>query len=479
VNTALDAYIQAARAAGCPADQIANFIRAGVVLQPRQLVASAAARQCDTPGGPVEIAYGGARGGGKSHWGMAQVGADDCQRFPGLKVLVLRKVGKALKEGVGDLLRRIYTGIAYQWVASTQTVAFPNGSRLVLGHFQKESDIDTYLGLEYDLILVEEATTLSASKRRNILTCLRTSKDGWRPRIYYTTNPGGIGHAWFKRELVDPHRYAGAYRPLAAQRGRTRYVPATVDDNTFVDPDYRGTLDTLTGWQLRAWRHGDWDIAAGQYFTTFRRDVHVQPTLHTLPATWPLYLGMDYGYTHWTVSHLVTVADGTVIFLDEYADRRKLISHNARGILAMLARWNRKPHHLRAAVAGTDIFAQRHTGTTIAADYQEQGLTFTPAITDRINGAATFLRRLGDVDAQPAIAPTLIIGERCGMLIECLPQLQHDPHNPEDVLKVDCDDDGLDGDDPYDSGRYVLMAATRPSPGPAAAGGSRAGVVAR
>ena len=38
---------------------------------------------------------GGARGGGKSHWLLAQMGADDCQRVPGLKCLLLRKVGKA------------------------------------------------------------------------------------------------------------------------------------------------------------------------------------------------------------------------------------------------------------------------------------------------------------------------------------------------------------------------------------------------
>jgi hypothetical protein len=69
-----------ARAAGCPADQTRNFLRAGIVLQPVQLMASATARLCDLPGGPIEIAYGGARGGGKSHWLLAQM-AEDCLRF--------------------------------------------------------------------------------------------------------------------------------------------------------------------------------------------------------------------------------------------------------------------------------------------------------------------------------------------------------------------------------------------------------------
>jgi hypothetical protein len=35
-------------------------------------------------------------------------------------------------------------------------------------------------------------------------------------------------------------------------------------------------------------------------------------------------------------------------------------------------------------------------------------------------------------------------------LHECLPALQHDPHRPEDVLKVDADEEGNGGDDAGD-----------------------------
>ena len=35
-------------------------------------------------------------------------------------------------------------------------------------------------------------------------------------------------------------------------------------------------------------------------------------------------------------------------------------------------------------------------------------------------------------------------------LAECLPSLQHDPNRPEDVLKVDADEDGVGGDDAAD-----------------------------
>ena len=56
----LELAAKQARAAGCPPEQIINLLSAGIVLQPRQLAASAAARLCDRPDGPTAIGYGGA-----------------------------------------------------------------------------------------------------------------------------------------------------------------------------------------------------------------------------------------------------------------------------------------------------------------------------------------------------------------------------------------------------------------------------------
>ena len=60
-----------------------------------------------------------------------------------------------------------------------------------------------------------------------------------------------------------------------------------------------------------------------------------------------------------------------------------------------------------------------------------------------------------------AIRPTLFIHRRCGRLLECLPALQHDPNRPEDVLKVDADEDGVGGDDTADALRYLVATRTR------------------
>src|SRR5262249_25103656 len=150
------------------------------------------------------IGYGGARGGGKSHWLLAQMGADDSQRYPGLKCLLLRKVSKSNREHFDDLRQRLFLSLKHKFNATDGILTFENGSRIIAGHYQHEKDIDSYLGLEYDLIGIEEATTLTARKYQDISTCCRTSKPDWRPRIYSTTNPGGVGHDWYRQTYIVP-----------------------------------------------------------------------------------------------------------------------------------------------------------------------------------------------------------------------------------------------------------------------------------
>src|ERR1035437_848234 len=125
-----DIFLNAATAAGGAEDQTRNFVAAKLWLQERQLVASAAARRCDAPDGPTAIGYGGARGGGKSHWLLAQLGADDCQRVPGLKCLLLRKVGKANAEHFEELQRRLFAGLRHEFSAYKSLLRFGNGSQI-------------------------------------------------------------------------------------------------------------------------------------------------------------------------------------------------------------------------------------------------------------------------------------------------------------------------------------------------------------
>ncbi len=454
--TPWERYFLVGRRAGCPMDQMDQFQAADVVLQSRQLAASAAARLCDRADGPTAVGYGGARGGGKSHWLLAQMGADDAQRVPGLKCLLLRKVGKANLEHFEDLRRKLFTNLGHEFSAFRGILTFNNGSRIIAGHFQNEKDIDAYLGLEYDVIGIEEATTLTARKYQDITTCCRTSKPNWRPRIYSTTNPGGVGHAWYRKRFIEPwQRHA---------EGETRFIAARVTDNRWNNPEYVRVLEGLTGWQRRAWLDGDWDIAAGQFFTTLRREVHILSEFdETRAREW--FCALDYGFTHYTVVLLgCSDGDGNLFVVDEHAERLWLPQRHAPAIAAMLARHaisNRRLEitDLKRFVAGADVFSRQSDGSTVASQYAKLGITLKPANMERVSGWAEILHRFGD----PAngVKPRLFVHERCARLVECLPALQHDPSRPEDVLKVDCDEDGVGGDDAADALRYLVATKAR------------------
>jgi phage terminase large subunit len=132
---------------------------------------------------------------------------------------------------------------------------------------------------------------------------------------------------------------------------------------------------------------------------------------------------------------------------------------HTNAIRAMLHRHNLATTEVRGWVAGADVFSRHSDGTTIAGQYAKLGIKLWPANMDRVNGWAEVLQRLGD--GERGIRPTLFIHKRCGRLIETLPALQHDPNRPEDVLKVDADEDGIGGDDAADALRYLVATKAR------------------
>jgi hypothetical protein len=88
---------------------------------------------------------------------------------------VERWIGKANLEHFEDLRRRLFGRLNHEFSAFRGILSFANGSRIIAGHFQNEKDIDAYLGLEYDVIGIEEATTLTARKCAGARESLRAS----------------------------------------------------------------------------------------------------------------------------------------------------------------------------------------------------------------------------------------------------------------------------------------------------------------
>ena len=175
---------------------------------------------------------------------------------------------------------------------------------------------------------------------------------------------------------------------------------------------------------------------------------------------------LDYGFTHYTVVLLgCTDGDGNLFVVDEHAERLWLPQRHAAAIRAMLGRHRigdraLEVGDLRRFVAGTDVFSRQSDGTTIAGAVCAGGHhaeTGEHGPGERLGGDIAEVRRSGG----ESVRAKLFIHERCGRLAETLPALQHDPNRPEDVLKVDADEDGVGGDDAADALRYLVATKSR------------------
>ena len=76
----------------------------------------------------ANVAYGGARGGGKS-WAMRRKLVLLAMRYPGLKLLLLRRTLPELRANHILPLQRELAGYA-AWSGAERAFRFPNGSRL-------------------------------------------------------------------------------------------------------------------------------------------------------------------------------------------------------------------------------------------------------------------------------------------------------------------------------------------------------------
>lgn len=418
--------------AGMPEDQMRSFFRAGYIPLPAMAPFHAAARLADRAGGPDAIALGGTRGPGKSHAVMAQVGLDDCQRHPGLKFLFLRRVMKSAAESFEDLIYRVFLGVQFDFKPSLGRVVFPNGSKILIGGFNNEADIDKYLGIEYDGLVIEEATQLSENKVQMIEGSVRSSVPGWRARKYYSTNPDGIGLAWFKKRFVIPWREHSEYW--------TRFFNLTYKENPFLKDEYTRYLEGLSGPLAKAWRDGDWDAFEGMAFPNWNEQAHVIAPFD-IPDEWPKWNGIDDGYSApWCVLWMARDPDSRRVYAyREVYQQYKTPSQQAQIIKDLT------PPNERVSIRYADpaMWAQQKVKDIVLSPeqtYRDSGLILTKADNTRITGKRRVDQLLGNL---PDGLPGIQIFRNCDNLVRTLPELARSKVNQEDV-DTDMEDHAYD-----------------------------------
>ena len=464
---ALARSARAARAAGMDREQWAFYIDAGYYPLKWSCKFHALAGTADTQGTPNLILCGGGRGGAKSHTQWMQA-VWDCHRYEGLTFRYLRKVGKSAKSKMGKLIKKTLSNIPHEWVPSDGVLYFPsrddpNNSQMLVGYFSTESDIEVEQGDEFDGILLEEAAHLSERIVTLIFGQIRTTKGGWRARGYANANPGGVGTSWILENFVKPFEN-GRYGEFIGKT--TAYFHSTYKDNPLLikrDPDYVKYLLSLTGKLGQLWRVGDWHGAGGAFFTNFNEARHVVPPF-PIPEHWKMWGSFDYGLSHPTAVYLLAKDPdtGNVYFVAEHYAAGLLPKQHAPRIRDMVTKQERQLSQLPPFAAGHDAFARGKDpkGGTIAEAYNKLGIRLKKANVARVEGAAKLARMLGsegDENGRVEIAPTLYFFSTCTHLIEQMQRMESDPNRPEDVKKVNADEEGRGGDDAYDAGRYGIM----------------------
>jgi phage terminase large subunit len=398
------------------------------------------------------ICYGGARGGGKS-WAARVKAVMLCSRYAGLKVLLMRRTLPELRENHVRFLLPMLQGVA-RYKETENCFYFPNGSILKLGYCAAEKDVYQYQGQEWDVIILEEATHFTEEQMMFLTTCNRSTRDDFSPRMYYTCNPGNVGHQWVKRLFID-RDYRGEERPEDYS-----FISASVFDNEVLmrnDPGYLRTLRNLPEDQRRAMLDGDWDVYEGQYFSEWRRDLHVVEPF-PIPDWWTVYRAIDYGLDQLACLWCAFDDVGNAYVFREICKPNVIVSDAAHMIL------NAGQEHVTATFMPSDLMGRSsQTGVSIFETFSSAGLHGTPISNQRVPGWLNLKEWLHPVDdGTGTLRPKLRVFSTCKELIRCMPLLRYaTTGDPSDAAK-----DPHDITHAPDALRYMMDGRPRPGEKP-------------
>ena len=386
------------------------------------------------------IAYGGARGGGKS-WAVRTKSKLLAFRYPGIKILIVRKTYKELQNNHIEQLTAELAGFA-KYNRSDKMFRFPNGSTISFGYCANEGDLGQYQGAEYDVVFIDEAGQLQESWIRKINLCVRGT-NGFPKRTYYTLNPGGPGHAYFKRVFVDRN-----FNPDEDPNDYF-FIQAKVEDNKALmdtQPDYLRELENLPPTLRAAWKDGRWDVYEGQFFEDFRDDPeHYQDRRWThviepfeIPDGWTICRSYDFGYgkpfscAWWAVDY-----DGTIYRIMELYGCTRTPNEGVKWTPDKQFEEIHKTEMQHPWLKGKSIIGvadpaiwDASRGESVADTAARYGVFFTPGDNERIAGWMQCHYRLQfDEDGYPR----MYVFNTCRAFIRTIPTLIYDDHRAEDL----------------------------------------------
>lgn len=375
----------------------------------------------------------------------------------------------------------------FRWMESTMEGVFASGYRFKLGHCKDPDDWMMYQSNAYTHIAFDELVQFTEEQYDQIITRLRCDdsvlagdEDLGLPnmlRVRSMSNPvmgmenmDGVAvhdRLWVRRRFVDRnkngretfYRMVNVYGKM--EKWDWIYLPAKLTDNpnkNFVKT-YTLNLASQKPHIQAALLGGDWYITANSYFgDVWNGDRHVIKPFR-VPADWPIFRSMDWGYKSPGCCHWWTMdPDGNLFCIREYTFRGKYapeVAKRIREIEEGMGLWDKKKRRSGIhGVADTQLWEKRgESGKGKDEEMSDEGVNWYPA--DKKSRDRNYERihnRLGDAPAGET--PGLVIFEGCADLIRTLPALQTASGNPESPA------DG--GEDHWlDSASYACAFASR------------------
>lgn len=414
---------------------------------------------------PVEdIFYGGQRGGGKTDGLLGDFAAHAGRHGSDARGILFRRSMPELDEVIRRS-KEIYGPLGWTYQEQKHDWTAPNGATLRLRYLDRDSDADSYQGHSYTWMGFDELGNWpDPAPIDKLWACLR-SANGVPCVRRSTGNPGGPGHVWVKKRYrVEKPLQVFEYCPNEATPSlkiKAVFIPSRLEDNPplMADGQYERVLAAVGNPALyRAWRYGDWDVLAGQYFDLFDRTVHVYSASTFEPKPWFYrWLSADWGYQDETAIHWHCMdEDGRVRTYRELVVNGKTPEQIGNLIVEQNS-LSGEPggDRLGAFFLSPDAFHKRTSPRTIADEIGEVLRKArlpqpTRADDDRIGGWMLMYQLLAN--------GTWKISDKCPVLIESLPLLQRHPKKVEDI-------DESPVDHAPDSARYGLktqLGTTRP-----------------
>ncbi len=409
-----------------------------------------------------ELLYGGQAGGGKSYF-LRAAATTMCFIWPGSVHPIFRRTYGELEESHIRAIQEEIPPEVGRYYADRHELRFHNGSIIAFRFCDREHDVFRYQSAEWQSLSIDEATHLTKMQIEYLKTRVRAPLErfpGWRRIILYASNPGNVGHAYFKQGFVDAGR-AGVPFDITTSYGTKKlvtkrcYLPAKLIDNPALDHDaYVITLlensDELT---RKALMDGDWSIFAGRFFTEWDERLHVIPSFKP-PANWTKWVAIDYGFA----------APFCALWFARSPDRKRVVVYRElyqKGLYdfqqAKLVRSMSKGERIRLFVADTQMFNERREAglPSIARIFSKNHIPLVRASKSRQAGWALVKRNLY-WNANDKVPPRLFVTRDCPNLIRTIPLMVRDEKNPEDL--ADTVNGSKTEDDACDTLRYGLMA---------------------